>query len=148
MTEYDPYTDRVAGLAVTAAALRQVAEGNQLVAKLLADGIDALRADVTGTGTLPLTDDGREPGFFRVATGTGAGLEPAERGGMHIAMNSALFGVPEPQEPEMRRTGEQHIAEIIADLWATAARYDLNVGRIIEASLTTVRTRLNDGNQQ
>ncbi|NUR27048.1 MAG: hypothetical protein HOV83_14590 [Catenulispora sp.] len=148
MTEYDPYTDRVAGLAVTAAALRQVANGNQLVAKMLADGIDALRADVTGTGPLPLTDDGRELGFFRVPTGTGAGLEPAERGGLHIAMAAALFGVPEPQDTEIARTGEQRIAEIIADLWATAARHDLNVGRIIEASLTAVRTRLSDGNQQ
>jgi hypothetical protein len=148
MTEYDPYTDRVAGLAVTAAALRQVAEGNQLVAKMLAEGIDALRADVTGTGPLPPTDDGREPGFFRVPTGTGAGLEAAERGGLHVAMAAALFGVPEPQDAEIARTGEQHIAEIIADLWATAAWHDLNVGRIIEASLTAVRIRLADGNRQ
>lgn len=148
MTEHDPYTDRIAGLAVTAAALRQVATGNQLVAELLAEGIDALRADATGTGPLALTDDGREPGFFRVATGTGAGLEPAERGAQHVAMAAALFGAPVPDDTELTRTGEQHIAEIIADLWSLAGRHGLNVGLIIGASLDRVRDRLSDGNQQ
>lgn len=148
MTEHDPFTDRVAGLAVTAAALRQVANGNQIVAQWLAEGIDALRADITGTGPVPLTDDGREPGFFRVATGTGAGLEPAERGALHVAMAAALFGSPAPDDTELPRTGEQHIAEIIADLWSLAGRHDLNVGRIIEASFERLRTRLEDRGEQ
>ncbi|WP_194909607.1 hypothetical protein [Catenulispora rubra] len=145
MTAQDPFTDRIAGLAVTAAALRQVAEGNQLVAKLLVEGIDALRADATGSGSIPLTDDGREPGFFRVPTGTGAHLEPAERGALHVAMAASLSGMPAPDTAEIARSGEQRIAEIIADLWAMAARYDLNVGCIIEASLAAVRARVIDG---
>jgi hypothetical protein len=143
-TPYNPHADRATGLAYTASGLAAVTDHVHTLAKLLLEGIDSLRGDLAGEAPT-LTDDGREPGFFRVPLGAGAAMDPAERGNLHIRMAAALSGVPELDTLELGRTGEQHIAEIIADLWSVAGRHDMNVGRIIEASFEAMRRRLDDG---
>jgi hypothetical protein len=138
-----PFTDRLAGLVVTADALRSVATGNQAVAKFIADGIDALRAELEGA-PLPVGDDGREPGFFRIPYGSGATTDAAGRGELHVAMAAVAAGLPEPDRAGMAEAVAKQIPQIMADLWHTAGRYDLNPGRMIEDSFAVMRTRLAD----
>ena|SRR2546423_6901079 len=141
-----PFTDRLAGLAVTADALRSVAAGNQAVAKFIADGIDALRAELEGA-PLPVGDDGREPGFFRIPLGIGATMDPAGRGELHVAMAAVAAGRPEPDRIGMAEAAAQRIPQIMADLWATAGWYELNVGRLIEESFAVMRCGVAGGQE-
>lgn len=138
-----PFTDRLAGLAVSAEALRTVAIGNQAVAAVIAEGITALRAELSGA-PLPAGDDGREPGFFRIPLGIGATLDSAGRGELHVTMATVAAGGPEPDRAAMAEAAAKQIPQIMADLWSTAGWYDLNVGRLIEASFALMRAGLAD----
>ncbi|MFL6113213.1 MAG: hypothetical protein ACJ786_17920 [Catenulispora sp.] len=133
-----PFTDRLAGLAVSAEALRTVATGNQAAAVFIADGITALRAELEGA-PLPINTDGREPGFFRIPLGIGATLDPAGRGELHVAMAAVAAGGPEPDRAAMAEAASMQIPQIMADLWATAGWYDLSIGRLIEESFAVMR---------
>lgn len=136
-----PFTDRLAGLAVSAEALRTVATGNQAVAQAIADGITALHAELSGA-PLPVGDAGREPGFFRIPLGIGATIDAAERGELHVTMAIVAAGGPEPDRAAMAEAAAKQIPQIMADLWHTAGRYDLNPGRMIEDSFAVLCERL------
>ncbi|NUP46265.1 MAG: hypothetical protein HOW97_02965 [Catenulispora sp.] len=138
-----PFTDCLAGLAVSAEALRTVAIGNQAVAQAIAEGITALRAELSGA-PLPVGDDGREPGFFRIPLGIGATIDAAGRGELHVTMATVAAGGPEPDRAAMAQAAAKQILQIMADLWRTAGWDDLNVGCLIEESFAAVRARLAD----
>lgn len=137
-----PFTDRLAGLAVSADALCTVATSNQAVAQAIADGITALRAELSGA-PLPVVD-GREPGFFRIPLGIGATIDAAGRGELHVTMATVAAGGPEPDRAAMAQASAEQIPLIMADLWHTAGWYDLNVGRLIEESFAVMRIHLAD----
>lgn len=132
---------RVTGLTLTACGLAAAAQQLTAIAVQVAEGLSGLVDDVRHQPPR-LTGDNREPGFFRIAVGTGAVMEPAERGERHVAMAAVAAGFPEPVGEDRAAEAAAQIPRIMADLWALAARYDLTIGTLIEAAMATARVRV------
>ena len=133
-------TVRVTGLTLTACGMAAAAEQLTAIAVQVAEGLSGLVDDVRNQPPR-LTGDNREPGFFRIAVGTGAVMDPSERGARHVAMATVAAGFPEPADADRAAEAATQIPRIMADLWALAARYELNIGTLIEAAMTTARAR-------
>ncbi|MEY9861389.1 hypothetical protein ABH935_007030 [Catenulispora sp. GAS73] len=143
-TEYNPLADRATGLTLAASGLTAAAEQVHTIAKLILEGMNALRGDLTREAP-QITDDSREPGFFRVHLGAGALMDPADRGNLHLRMAAVAAGFPEPGPDEVAFEARHRLAGIIADLWSAAVAHDLNVGQMINDSMTILHERLRDG---
>jgi hypothetical protein len=141
-TEHDDteVTKRLDGLTFTACATLAAAEQLAAIAAQVAGGLNGLRDDLRGQAPL-LTDGNREPGFFRVAIGTGAVIDASERGEQHVRMATAAAGLGEPAADELPAVSAEQIPRIMADLWALAARHDLDLGAIFQAAMKTSRDR-------
>jgi hypothetical protein len=128
-------TARVKALSFTACGLVAAAEQFATIALHVAGGLDGLHTDLQG---LPpnLAEDNREPGFYRIAVGTAALLDPTERGEQHVRMAAMAAGFGEPEDADIPMAAAEQAPRIIADLLALATRHDLNIGTIIEAALT------------
>ena len=133
--------ERVTGLTLTACGMAAAAEQFTGVAVQVAEGLSGLLDDLRNQPPR-LTGDNREPGFFRIAVGTGGVMDASERGERHVAMAAVAAGFPEPSGEDKAAEAATQIPRIMADLWALATRYDLNIGTLIEAAMATARARV------
>lgn len=142
-TDYNPLADRATGLTLAASGLTAAAEQVHAIAALVLEGLNSLRGDLAGEAP-QTTADGREPGFFRIPLGAGALMDPADRGNLHLRMATVAAGFPEPGPEGLATEARHRLAGIIADLWSAATAHGLDIGQLINDSLTATHARLRD----